>query len=190
MGTKLSKRGKTKWYLGDVNPKKNFVWTQKKRKEVYTLRKELPAREVAKKLNLTIIQVYNATRMYRRGLKGECFCCGHKLTEEEKLVSKKRIKTCFTCKGKAKIYKEDYRESAKKQGLCVYCMEEPVRKGYVSCKKCVSATHRRRYAQGLCGQCGKNPINYPEESVCSTCGEINKQRSADLRAAKKKEQNA
>jgi len=190
MGTKPSKRGQTKWYLGEVNAKKNFVWTQKKRKDVVVLRQHFPAREVANILDLTVIQVYNATRMYKKGLKGECFCCGEKLTKEEKLASKKKIKTCFSCKEKAKIYKEGLRKKAKKQGLCVYCMKRKARKDYNACTKCISATHRRRYAQGLCGQCGKNPIDYPKESVCSTCGEVNRQRSADLRAARKKEQNA
>ncbi len=185
MGTRPSKRGKTKWYLGTVNPKKNIVWTRSMRKEVYTLRKDLPAKEVARKMELTVIQIYNATRMFKKGLLGECFSCGHKLTKKEKLASEKEIKTCFKCKNKASVYKKVLREEAKKKGLCIYCTKRKAQEGTVSCKKCVSATHRRRYCLNLCGQCGENNINYPEESLCSECSKKNKIRAADMRAMKK-----
>jgi len=187
MKTRNSKLGKTKWYLNDVKPKRNIVWTQKLRKEIYTLRKELPAREVAKKLNLTVIQIYNATRMYKRGLKSECFCCGNPLTKKEKAASRKRIKACFKCKKKAKEYKDSLRKKAKQKGICVYCLDRPARKGHNSCRRCVSATHRRRYLQGLCGQCGKKPINYPDESVCPSCAKKNRERAAEIRKRKKNE---
>lgn len=183
----ISKRAKTKWYLEDVNPKKNFVWTEKKRKRVFTLRKKLPAREVARKMNLTVIQVYNATRMVRRGLSDECFVCGNKLTEKEKIANEKKIKSCFKCKKKAKEYKNKRRRIAIKNKMCVYCEKRPAREGHVSCTKCISATHRRRYRQNLCGQCGKNSINYPEESVCPSCAKKNRIRSAEYEKRKKKQ---
>lgn len=172
-----SKKGKQKWYLS-VSPRKNQEWTQEKMNEVFTLRKELPAREVAKKLGLTVIQVYNATRLIRRKRKNECYSCGHELTKEDKLVSKgKKIKICNTCREKFKSYKKGRVKIARKHKICVYCQKRKARPGYVSCAKCVSATHRRRYAMNLCGQCGKNPINYPEESLCPSCAEKNRKKA-------------
>lgn len=182
----ISKRGRQKWYLEDVRPKRNHEWSDKKMMRVYTLRKDLPACDVARKLKITITQVYNTTRLIKRGLHNECFICGHKLTREEKQRYKgKLIKACNTCREKSQAYKKGRRKVALKFGICIYCQKNKVRPGYVSCTKCISATHRRRYKQNLCGQCGRNPINYPEESICHTCAGKNRERAAEYRLQKK-----
>lgn len=186
----ISQRSKFKWYLEDVNPRKNIEWTEEERKEVFTLRKKLPAREVARKLKITIIQVYNATRLHKKTLKGQCFVCGNELTTiEKKRAQNHKIKICSICRKNAKNYKLGRRSVALKNNLCVYCSSRPALKGHVSCSRCISATHRRRYREGFCGQCGRHKINYPEESVCKKCAKINRRKAADYRA-KKKEQNA
>lgn len=182
----ISKRGRQKWYLEDVRPKKNYVWSNKKMLKVYTLRKDLPACDVARKLKITITQVYNATRLIKKSLHNECFICGNPLTKDEKNKYKgKLIKACNMCREKSRAYKKGRRRIALKFRICIYCQKNKVRPEYVSCTKCISATHRRRYKKNLCGQCGKYPINYPEESICRICAKKNRERATEYRLQKK-----
>lgn len=177
------------WYLKKVKPKQNRDWSNKEKTRVFTLRTSktpVPAREVARKLGVNIIQIYNITRLVRRGVNKECFICGHNLTKEELAKDKnRRIKACGSCKAKAKIYKRGRRKKAIKKKLCCYCEKRKVLPGHQGCERCLSATQRRRYLEGLCGQCGKYPISKNSTTLCVMCLEENKERSTKFRELKK-----
>ena len=169
-----------KWYLKEVKEIENYNWTTAEMKLIYTLRKKcnFSAKRVADKLGIRVVQVYNATRLVKRSYKKECFMCGHKLSEMDLNKNKgKFIKACTNCREKSLTYKKERREGFIKKGICGCCETEKVIPEHTSCKKCISATYRRRYLQNLCGRCGKHPITSESTTLCSFCTEKNKKRS-------------
>lgn len=176
-----------KWYLNQVKPLQNYPWTDREKLAIFALRDEenLPVRRVAKIFGVTKIQIYNITRLIRRSKNSECFCCGNPLTIKEKRKQKnKLIRSCDSCKKKKRIYKKKRRIKFLKKGICPYCEKRkcaPKRKG---CIQCISATHRRRYIKGICGQCGKRPIAKESVALCTICLGINKKRASIRRKFK------
>lgn len=159
------------WYLEEVSKKKNREWTTSEKMSIFTMRlNNHSASEIASKYRASISQVYNVVRLVRKGLKNECYMCGEPLTKKELLANKKSfIKACTKCKRKASDYKKDIRKKAEDAHLCIYCTERPAIPGHKSCPNCISLTHRRRYAKGLCGQCGKKPIGKNKLALCEPC---------------------
>jgi len=163
-------------YLEKVKPIQNRVWTDKEKAIIYTLREsKVPSPEIAQKLKCNITQVYNITRLMRSGAKHKCFCCGRKLTAIE-MLQKNFVKACNKCKKAFTKYKKERRLEAIEKGICCYCNKRKATPGYVSCPKCVSATHRRRVAEGLCGQCGERPPHKDGATLCEICLRKNEAR--------------
>lgn len=187
-GELMSILKRPKWYLSDVKPLQNHPWTDREKLAVFALRDEedLPARRVAKVFGVTKIQIYNITRLVRRSKNKECFICGNPLSVKERRKQKGRlIKSCDTCKENKKIYKQKRRKGFLKLGICPYCERRKVIKGKKGCKLCLSATHRRRYNRGLCGQCGERPITEKSDALCNLCLGVNRKRSAAQRKLKR-----
>jgi len=173
--------GRKKDYFSKVRKKQNRDWSRKEKIQIYTLRDSgMPAKDVARKFKCNVTNVYNITRLMRRGLKQKCFRCSTPLTAEE-LAQKGFFKACKKCKKEFKEYKKGLRDEALKKGLCGYCHTDPIIPGYNSCVRCISATHRRRNKKGLCGQCGDRPPHREGASLCSVCLAINEARITDKR---------
>jgi len=175
-----------KWYLSNVKPLQNHPWTEREKLAVFTLRDEenTPAHVVARVFGVTKIQIYNITRLVRRGKNKECFICGNPLSPKERR-QKGLIKSCDDCKEKKRIYKKERREKLLKRGICPYCERRKLVKGKKGCIQCLSATHRRRYNIGLCGQCGKRPLAKHSDALCNICLGMNRRRSVATRKLKK-----
>ena len=170
------------WYLDikQIKEIENHNWTSTEMRQVYTLRKtyKLSAKKIADRFGIRVTQVYNTTRLVKRSYNKECFMCGHKLSEEDIGKNKgKFIKACTKCKSESLTYKKERREEFLSKGLCGCCETEKVIPGQTSCKKCISATYRRRYLKNLCGRCGKHPITSESTTLCFFCTEKNKKRS-------------
>lgn len=168
------------WYLKNVKDIERHNWSTREMGLIYTLKKthNLPAIRVAKSFDISVVQVYNVTRLVTRAYRRECFMCGKKLSETDLEKNKgKFIKACIECKNKSMIYKRERRKVALKKGLCGYCERAKVIPGHTSCKKCISATYRRRYNKDLCGRCGKYPITSGSTTLCQRCTEENRKRS-------------
>jgi len=168
------------WYLKDVKEKEKRDWTTQEVKMVYTLRKKhkLTPVDIAYMFGVSITQIHNITRLATKAHKKRCFICGHELCQTDiKKHKGKYIKACSKCIKKQNEYKRKRRNEALKEGKCGYCGKYKVIPGYTSCKKCISATYRRRYTQNLCGRCGKHPI-YKKRSIalCKQCLEKNRQK--------------
>ncbi len=177
----MKKKSFEEGYLTKVRDKKNRNWSNKEKAKIYTLRiNGVPSKDIAKKLKCNITQVYNITRLMRRGVEQKCFCCGEDLTAEE-MLQKSFAKPCKNCKKKFRMYKKARRKKAAKKGICCYCQKEKAIPGYRSCEKCVSATHRRRAKKGLCGQCGKRPPHKKEATLCDVCLKSNEARMRQKR---------
>jgi len=177
-----------KWYLENVKPLENHPWTDTEKLAVFALRDEedLPAKRVAKIFGVTKTQVYNVTRLIRRSKNKECFICGNLLTPKEKRKQKGRlVKACDSCKDEKREYKRKRRKRLLKKGLCPYCEKRKVVAGKKGCTLCLSATHRRRMQMGLCGQCGKRPIDKKSEALCTICLGINRKRTSAQRKLNK-----
>jgi transposase-like protein len=180
------------WYLGKVPEKRNRLWTENEKMRVFTMKtqEDYSAAEIARKFKASVIQIYNVVRLVKKGLKNECYMCGNSLTEKEIHNNKNRfIKACDECKEKSENYKKNLRKQAIKRGLCIYCVIQKghtfigrkALSGHKSCRRCISATHRRRYALGLCGHCGKNPIGKGKIALCNECAEASKTKTAIYR---------
>lgn len=161
------------WYLEEVKTKQNHIWTDEDKLRIFNLREKYSAKDVAEMFGATVIQVYNITRLVRKGIHDECFMCGDPLTPQEKLGNG-LIKACFKCKAKSLNYKQNRRKKALNKKLCGYCEKRPVLKGFKACKQCISATYRRRNKNGLCGKCGKRPVRKDNASLCVVCNAENK----------------
>lgn len=169
----MKKRSIQKGYLLKVRPVQNKKWTNNEKVIVYTYRNEgMPSKDIAKKMKCSTIQIYNITRLMRSGIKQRCFCCGKKLDTLE-LLQKNLVKACNVCKKKFREYKKMRLKEAHDKGLCCYCHKRKALKGYKSCAKCVSATHRRRMLNDLCGQCGKHPPHKKGAFLCVLCKKKN-----------------
>lgn len=178
-----------KWYLKSIQTKKNREWSNADKHRIYTLReRKMPVTLIAHKYGAHVIQIYNIIRIMRQAAKKQCFICGHKLTPEELDKNKKRlIKACDLCKKKSQLYKKKRRKRVLKQGLCGYCETKKALPGQSSCKKCISATYRRRYKQGLCGRCGRYPIKEGVTTQCYSCNEESNKKARDRDLSKKHE---
>jgi len=170
------------WYLGNVKAVQNRRWNERDKLAVFALREEenIPAQEVAGMYGVSRTQIYNVTRLVRRSKSKQCFSCGNPLTPKER-KKKGLVKACDKCKKEKQEYKNKRRKEFLKSGICPYCEKRKIVKGKKSCKKCLSATHRRRYNVGLCGQCGRRSIADHSEALCHTCLRINRKRSEALR---------
>jgi hypothetical protein len=171
------------WYLGKVPQKKNRSWTEDEKLKVFTMaEKHHPAIEIAKKFKASVTQIHNVVRLVRKGLKRQCYICGSELTDEEfRNGSGHLIIACVRCKKEAAGHKKLLRKRASKHGLCVYCQTRKALPGHKSCRHCVSATHRRRYVEGLCGLCGTRPIGENKIALCDVCAALSKTRTANYR---------
>lgn len=160
------------WYLNNVKPLQNRKWTPKDRTYLVNLRKKLPAAEVARRMGITLVQVYNESRLAKRKAHNQCFMCGEKLKKKD--IGKGYLNLCPECKEKKKKYRKKRRVLAVKKKICIYCEKRKAIPGKHSCRKCISATHRRRYINGLCGACGKHPIRKPGAAFCEICARNNR----------------
>lgn len=161
------------WYLKDVKEKEKRDWTIKEMKTIYTLRNshDIAPIKIARMFDATITQIHNVTRLARKAYKRKCFICGHDLSKTDlKKYKGKFLKACTKCRKKQTEYKKEIRERFLKNGKCGYCGKREVIPGHTACKKCISASYRRRYKKMICGRCGKNPI-CTERSIalCETC---------------------
>jgi len=157
-------------YTRGVAPRKNNVWTEDNLNRVYTLRlKGDTPQEIADWFGVSKVEVHNATRRAKALLAGKCVC-GEYLTPQEVLDNEHRIaKLCTKCKKAQMEYKHQLREDALAAGKCGYCQDADVLPGKCACKKCLSATHRRRNLDGLCGKCGARPIRAGGKALCDVC---------------------
>lgn len=159
------------WYKTDVKPKENRDWTNEEKKLVLTLREENhSSQEIAEMLNVNVIKIYNQTRLARRGVNKQCFACGNPLTDDEQHTDhKKFIRLCFSCKEKKYEYKSLRRENALNKHTCGYCEKRKVVPGKTACRRCLSATYRRRKNKGICGICGRKPVRKKGKALCNDC---------------------
>jgi len=169
VNTKMLTRGRPKWYTTSPT-RKNRSWTEREKKKIYTMRvlKNSGISDIIISFNGTVskTQVYNIVRMMKKAAKNRCFKCGGILPSN----SYSNVpKLCSVCSSKTKEYKEKLRNDALKKGLCAVCHKKKVIPGYKTCKSCLSATYRRRIANGVCGTCGKRPIARKSISQCSYC---------------------
>jgi hypothetical protein len=173
-----------------VKPKQNRSWTDKEKIRVYTLRQDHAAKEIAKLFHTNITQVYNITRLVKKSYEGRCYHCGNPLTQKEKNASTTLVKTCKKCKRALVEYKRGLRNKALKRGQCGYCHRRRVVEGKKACKKCLSATHRRREQIGLCGSCGEHPIAHEGGALCEKCLKRDRVKTSLYRKGKKAKNDA
>lgn len=165
------------WYLKKIPRKRNKNWTIKEENYIYTHRivnKDKTPSEVAYNLKVSLNKIYNKTRMLRKTKRNLCYRCGRKLTVKDKKISKsKNIHfLCQRCRRIIQKYKEDYKQEMIKRHLCITCGNKTGKrplKGHLQCKTCLSSSHRRRLAEGLCGSCGLHPISYRSKALCNVC---------------------
>jgi hypothetical protein len=177
------------WYLTEVKEKENKTWTDAEKIRVYTLRQDFQAKEIANIFKTTVNQVYNITRIVKNSLESRCYHCSNPLTEEEIKSSDGLVKACKKCKKEAMTYKRGLRNRALKLDLCGYCGKRKIVKGKKACKKCLSASYRRRQAVGLCGICGKNPVAHKGGSLCNKCLDTNRIKTIIFRQRKEKNES-
>lgn len=204
------------WYTDkkSIKEKRQFRWTVEERALLYDLRikKNKSIAEIQKffrkknKIPLYLgpddnsdkfsrTRLHNQIRIVRGSFKGLCYKCRKKLTQRDlKRINKKEkgdpsLGLCSSCIKEVAEYKRDRRENALKLGLCPICVKRKVLKGHTMCKKCLSASHRRRYADGLCGKCGERPLAKNSISLCEECLKGNRKASKKYRRRKKRENN-
>lgn len=161
--------GRPEWYT-NITMKKNRSWTASEKKKVYHMRvmKNKGVDDIVVAFNGTVTktQVYNVIRMMKKAAKNRCFKCGD-LLKNGYQTNKPQL--CHKCSSKTQEYKNQLRQNAIKEGLCAVCHKKKAIPGYKTCKYCLSATYRRRIANGICGSCGKRPISGKSISQCATC---------------------
>ena len=163
------------WYL-KISDRVNRDWTRKERNNILTMRnkKGLSIKEISDIMDVTPNQINNCLRIMRKSLEGRCYTCGRKLTESDKKLevpqrSKKDFFLCKKCKEEKSEYKKKRRKDFKTLGKCAACGKYKPLKNRVSCSKCVSSAHRRRYKEGLCGRCGVRPLAHNSKAFCNIC---------------------
>jgi len=185
-------------YLSSVRPKQNREWFPEEKVAIFTMRQRgVSCAEIAKRFGVSLNQVHNATRYAKNEKLKKCTLCGEKLTSEDKADSKKR-KICLKCFKKVQKNKRMRRKTRLAKGLCEYCGKNKVVPGHTGCKKCISATHRRRYNENLCGACGKNPIQKarissakPDDkphALCNPCAKKMREKRLEQRKMERLEQ--
>lgn len=183
----MTVKKRPRWYLNEVKDLQNRPWTEREKLAVFAWREELntPVEVVARAYGVGKIQIYNITRLVRRSKSKECSSCGNQLTLKERRKQRGLIKSCDACKEHKKEYKRKRRERLLKKGICPYCEKRKVIPDKKSCKKCLSATHRRRYNVGVCGNCGKRPIADHSNALCYKCLKVNRKRATAVRKLKR-----
>jgi hypothetical protein len=170
------------WYAKAqfIRKRRNHAWTSQEIKNILSLRiQQIPVDEIIHKLRLKDVkrtQVYNILRMKKKNRNGKCFQCGEDLTKKEIMFQgNKTFKICDSCQEKNLKYKQKIRKSNQRKGFCTYCGTNPPLKDKKTCIHCLSYTHRRRIAEGMCGVCGKRPINTKRSTaLCDICLELNR----------------
>jgi hypothetical protein len=196
------------WYLDvhQLRPKKHFKWTLKERAILYRLRilEQKSILEIQgffrKKNNIPIdlcaddsndkfsrTRIHNQIRMVRGTFNGLCHRCREPLSNADlKRINKKKkedpsLGLCQACHENTAAYKVAKRQKALKEGICPICNEREVMPGHASCRECLSASHRHRYINGLCGECGKRPLAENSISFCEVCLEEKRKNSKEYR---------
>jgi hypothetical protein len=202
------------WYLDktSIRPKKQFRWTMEERATLYNLRveKEWSIPEIQKhfrrKNKIPIFlgidddndkfsrtRLHNQIRIVRASFHGLCYKCRSPLSKRDlKRINKKEKEDpsqglCLSCSKESSEYKKERRATALKIGICPICVKRKVLKGHTLCKKCLSASHRHRYIQGLCGKCGEKPLAKNSISLCDGCLTENRKASKAYRRKKRLE---
>lgn len=141
-------------------------------------------------------RLHNQIRIIRGSFNGLCHRCRNPLSKKELKRINNRVKEdpsmglCDECMGKSTEYKREKRNESLKQGICGVCNKRKITKGHTTCKKCLSATHRHRYLNKLCGKCGKNPLAKNSITLCQGCLEENRNVSREYRKRIKREAKA
>lgn len=164
------------WYLQAVKERENRMWTKDERIQIFKLRekKRLAIPVIADRMKASVIQINNQLRIFRKAVDLRCRQCGSPLGDEEKsfIVTEQKSTLCPVCKKAQFEHKHYLREKALKKGLCGYCQERKVVPGTCACRKCLSATYRRRRKEDLCGRCGKPS---KKQVFCSHCIKVNRE---------------
>ena len=174
---------KTKWYK-NVPEKVKKDWTSEERKNLLELnRKGLSSDEIIEIMGgkLTKVQIYNQVRIAKKIHAKRCYQCGTPTSR----VSKTGLIICKNCVKKNGQYKKVLRKRALKHGLCGVCYKNKVIPGHTACRKCLSATHRRRIAKGLCCKCGRRKLDKSSTTLCKVCLTVNGQISRERRDKRK-----
>lgn len=168
------------WYA-KVPVRKTRDWTDKERVQILTLRKQGEGiQSISARFNTDRVRIYNQIRLMRKAAQHRCFKCGKPLSEEDLQLKKARrsrtrlIFACNECRKKFREYKIKNRKKALRKGLCGSCWDKPVVPGRTMCRNCISSTYRRRIMNGLCGICGKRPLE--TEVLCRPCADKMKKK--------------
>ena len=210
--TKKAALQRKAWYLDtkSIRQKKQFKWTLSERALLYDLRVKqgmsIPEiqKYFRKKNKIPIYlgvddkndkfsrtRLHNQIRLARGAFKGLCYKCRKPLTQRDiKRLNKKEkedpsLGLCLSCTQESAEYKRERREEALKKGICPICMKRKVAKGHTMCRKCLSASHRLRYIQGLCGRCGEKPLSEKSICLCDDCLTDNRKSSKKYRRKNK-----
>lgn len=171
----LTTRPRIDAYTNGVRPKVNNSWTNTKLRAVYTMRtvRGNTAAEIAVAMGTNKTEIHNALRRMYRAVNNQCLKCGKPLAEEDiaKIQGRMTSILCPKCKQETTEYKKKRRDVALSRGVCGYCQKPNalVIPGTGGCRKCLSATHRRRNVAGLCAICGKKPIRKKGKMLCIDC---------------------
>jgi hypothetical protein len=168
------------YYLKDVRPRKNRQWLKREKTAIFTMRQQgVSCSVIANVFNASLNQVHNVTRYVKNEKLHKCRLCGDKLKPEDREPEGKR-KICPKCFKKVQTNKRKLRRARLIKGLCEYCGEHKALPGHTGCKQCISATHRRRYTENLCGACGERPIREEGTALCKPCAkEMREKRKTD-----------
>ena len=177
----------SQWYRNPahIRQKTNHLWNRKEVQTIFTLRSRgFLINQIIEKMGLDVgkIQVYNVIRRLRKSLQNKCFQCGKPLSEKESVELKgKLFKHCSKCRKRNTAYKEVLRQKKIRIGVCVCCGEKKALENKTTCKKCLSPTYRERITKGICGICGKHPLDENSISMCPTCLRKNRNNSKNYR---------
>jgi hypothetical protein len=169
-------KNRPRWYtnLKQIRQKQNHAWTRAELRRVYYLRIQgKGVDDIIKKMNLDVkrTQVYNMVRILRKNHLNRCFQCGDALTGKELESQRTRhFKRCDGCRASNEAQKKSVRNRYLTKHLCGCCGERKVIPGKTYCIHCLSYTNRQRIATGMCGSCGRNPINKKRSiALCNVC---------------------
>jgi uncharacterized CHY-type Zn-finger protein len=124
-------------------------------------------------------------------MNGLCHKCRKKLSKDDLKRINRRDKEdpsmglCSACAEDVSDYKRTARKKALKEGICPICSKRKILPGYTTCIKCLSASHRQRYIEGLCGRCGDKPLAKNSISLCSACLKETRELAREYRKKQK-----
>jgi len=160
-------RNRKSWYFGEVKEKENRSWTTSEKVRIYTLRQYNPVENIAEMFNTNINQVYNITRMVKRGLEGRCYHCGN-LTEPRPVEHDEIQKRAYEIHVKtgSQDATANWNQAEK---------ELQLEAGYGLCGRCTKKLVKykrnlRKHAleRGLCGYCHKRKV-VEGKKACIKC---------------------